>query len=166
MAGERLVSARADATGIPGDRAWGEFNAASGQIAHPSQSKWFQAMPQAWSRIGDCGAIEVSTDNESWGDPMQARCQPGLNELPGFDAVLRRDWKDRKITSVLHEKRGGYANNMASLHGLTAKAKELGVEIFERVAVTPETLRRPARTGSTNKNPPASWVASRPTSSR
>ena len=75
MAGERLVSARADATGIPGDRAWGEFNAASGQIAHPSQSKWFQAMPQAWSRIGDCGAIEVSTDNESCGDPMHARCQ-------------------------------------------------------------------------------------------
>ena len=46
------------------------------------------------------------------------------------------DWQARNITSVLHEKRGGYANNMASLHGLTAKAKELGVEIFEGVEVT------------------------------
>ena len=46
------------------------------------------------------------------------------------------DWQAKNITSVLHEKRGGYANNMASLHGLAAKAKALGVEIIEGVAVT------------------------------
>ncbi|MEO8543732.1 MAG: MOSC domain-containing protein [Burkholderiaceae bacterium] len=90
MAGERLASARVDATGMPGDRGWGVFNAASGEIADPSKSKWCEAMPQAWSRIGDSGAIEVSTDNENWGDPTQAQCQQELNELLGFDAVLRR----------------------------------------------------------------------------
>ena len=37
---------------------------------------------------------------------------------------------------MLHEKRGGYANNMASLRGLASKAKALGVEIIEGVTVT------------------------------
>ena len=46
------------------------------------------------------------------------------------------DWQAKNITSVLHEKRGGYANNMASLNGLARKAKALGVQIFEGVAVT------------------------------
>ena len=46
------------------------------------------------------------------------------------------DWQAKNITSVLHEKRGGYANNMASVRGLAGKAAALGVEIFEGVAVT------------------------------
>ena len=36
---------------------------------------------------------------------------------------LFHDWQAKNITSVLHEKRGGYANNMASLRGLAAKAR-------------------------------------------
>ena len=31
------------------------------------------------------------------------------------------DWQAQGITSVLHEKKGGYANNRASMHGLAAK---------------------------------------------
>ena len=46
------------------------------------------------------------------------------------------DWQAKNITSVLHEKRGGYANNMASLEGLAAKARAAGVEIVEGVNVT------------------------------
>lgn len=49
---------------------------------------------------------------------------------------LFHDWQAKNITSVLHEKRGGYANNMASLRGLAAKARALGVEIVEGVTVT------------------------------
>jgi glycine/D-amino acid oxidase-like deaminating enzyme len=49
---------------------------------------------------------------------------------------LLSDWQAKNITSVLHEKRGGYANNMASLRGLAGKARALGVEIVEGVAVT------------------------------
>src|SRR5689334_9344841 len=48
---------------------------------------------------------------------------------------LLHDWQARNITSVLHEKRGGYANNMASLRGLAAKARAAGVEIVEGVEV-------------------------------
>jgi methylglutamate dehydrogenase subunit A len=45
------------------------------------------------------------------------------------------DWQAKNITSVLHEKRGGYANNMASLHGLAAKATAEGVRIIPRTRV-------------------------------
>ena len=45
------------------------------------------------------------------------------------------DWQAKNITSVLHEKRGGYAHNMASLQGLAAKATAEGVRIIPRVTV-------------------------------
>ena len=49
---------------------------------------------------------------------------------------LRRifdDWRAENITSVLHEHRGGYANNMASLEGLWAKAEAEGVRLVTGV---------------------------------
>ena len=46
------------------------------------------------------------------------------------------DWQAKGITSVLHEKRGGYANNMASMLGLAAKAEAEGVRILPGVEVT------------------------------
>jgi hypothetical protein len=46
------------------------------------------------------------------------------------------DWQAKGITSVLHEKKGGYANNMASLRGLAAKATAAGARIVEGVTVT------------------------------
>ncbi len=46
------------------------------------------------------------------------------------------DWQAKRITSVLHEKRGGYANNVKSMHGLADKAKAQGVRIETGVAVT------------------------------
>jgi glycine/D-amino acid oxidase-like deaminating enzyme len=49
---------------------------------------------------------------------------------------LFSDWQARRITAVLHEKRGGYANNVASMRGLAAKAEAEGVRFAEGVAVT------------------------------
>jgi glycine/D-amino acid oxidase-like deaminating enzyme len=49
---------------------------------------------------------------------------------------LLSDWQARGITSVLHEKRGGYANNIAAVRGLAGKARALGVEIYPRITVT------------------------------
>ena len=46
------------------------------------------------------------------------------------------DWQAKNITSVLHEKRGGYANNQASLAGLERKTRALGVDIIAGVKVT------------------------------
>jgi methylglutamate dehydrogenase subunit A len=46
------------------------------------------------------------------------------------------DWQAQGITSVLHEKRGGYANNVKSMQGLAGKAEALGVRIVTGVEVT------------------------------
>ena len=46
------------------------------------------------------------------------------------------DWQARNITTVLHEERGGYANNQASLRGLAAKAADAGVVLHTGVTVT------------------------------
>ena len=49
---------------------------------------------------------------------------------------LFSDWQAKGITSVLHEKKGGYANNTAAIYGLAKKAEDLGVRIMTGVEVT------------------------------
>jgi methylglutamate dehydrogenase subunit A len=46
------------------------------------------------------------------------------------------DWQAPGVTAILHEKRGGYANNVRSLAGLAAKAESQGVRILPGVRVT------------------------------
>lgn len=46
------------------------------------------------------------------------------------------DWQAKKITSVLHEKKGGYAFNTKSLYRLGDKAEAEGVRILSGVEVT------------------------------
>ncbi|MCH8001368.1 MAG: FAD-binding oxidoreductase, partial [Proteobacteria bacterium] len=41
----------------------------------------------------------------------------GAAESTAYMKGLFDDWQARGITSVLHEKKGGYANNTASMHG-------------------------------------------------
>src|SRR6516164_87742 len=40
------------------------------------------------------------------------------------------DWQAAGVTAILHEKKGGYANNVRSLRGLAAKAAAEGVRIM------------------------------------
>ena len=46
------------------------------------------------------------------------------------------DWQAKNITSVLHEKKGGYAHNTRSLYRLADKAEAEGVRILTGVEVT------------------------------
>jgi glycine/D-amino acid oxidase-like deaminating enzyme len=48
---------------------------------------------------------------------------------------LFHDWQARGITSVLHEKKGGYANNAAAVYALAGKAEGEGVRIMTGVTV-------------------------------
>tara|TARA_B100001540_G_scaffold32855_1_gene28838 strand:- start:941 stop:2359 length:1419 start_codon:yes stop_codon:yes gene_type:complete len=45
------------------------------------------------------------------------------------------DWQAKGITSVLHEKKGGYANNTSSIYALAKKAEEEGVRILTGTCV-------------------------------
>jgi glycine/D-amino acid oxidase-like deaminating enzyme len=46
------------------------------------------------------------------------------------------DWQAPGVSAILHEKKGGYANNARSLEGLAAKAESQGVRIVPGVRVT------------------------------
>jgi glycine/D-amino acid oxidase-like deaminating enzyme len=50
--------------------------------------------------------------------------------------ALFDDWQAKGITSVLHEKRGGYSNNTKTMYGLARKAEDRGVRIISGVEVT------------------------------
>jgi glycine/D-amino acid oxidase-like deaminating enzyme len=60
----------------------------------------------------------------------------GRNDCLKYMKAIFDDWRAQGITSILHEKKGGYANNLASMQGLAAKARSQGVRILSGVNVT------------------------------
>jgi methylglutamate dehydrogenase subunit A len=54
----------------------------------------------------------------------------GGKDCDRYMKAMLEDWRAQNITSVLHEKKGGYANNMQSLAGLAAMAEAEGVRIL------------------------------------
>jgi glycine/D-amino acid oxidase-like deaminating enzyme len=60
----------------------------------------------------------------------------GEAESRKYMLELFDDWQAEGITSVLHEKSGGYANSVKSMQGLAKKVKALGVKIITGVEVT------------------------------
>jgi glycine/D-amino acid oxidase-like deaminating enzyme len=60
----------------------------------------------------------------------------GADDCQVYMDGLFHDWQAQSITAVLHEKRGGYAENMPSMRGLAGKAEAEGVRILSPVRVT------------------------------
>ncbi len=60
----------------------------------------------------------------------------GEEDCRAYMEKMFSDWQARGITVVLHEKRGGYANNTASLAGLAAKARGYGAQIVPGTGLT------------------------------
>ena len=59
----------------------------------------------------------------------------GAGESQLYMENIFHDWRAQGITSVLHEKKGGYANNRKSLQGLLEKAAAAGVTVTGGVEV-------------------------------
>jgi hypothetical protein len=60
----------------------------------------------------------------------------GADASRDYMKTLFSDWRAEGITSVLHEKPGGYANNSKAMYGLAGKAEALGVRIISGIEVT------------------------------
>ncbi len=91
---------------------------------------YLQAAPESMR----AGVGQIHAEQEEIGYPSTLvegaqACQRYLDDLFG-------DWRAEGITNVLHEHRGGYANNSASMHGLADKARGEGVRIATGVQVT------------------------------
>jgi len=88
---------------------------------------------QAAPEVMRAGVAQIYSEQQEIGYPStlvegEADCRTYLRDLLG-------DWQAPGITNVLHESRGGYANNRASMHGLAAKAEAEGVRIVTGVRV-------------------------------
>ncbi len=60
----------------------------------------------------------------------------GADACQHYMEGIFHDWRAKGITSVLHEKKGGYANNMKSLRGLADKCHDAGVTLHLGVELT------------------------------
>ncbi len=60
----------------------------------------------------------------------------GAADSRAYMRSIFEDWRAEGITSVLHEHRGGYANNGKAVYGLADKAEAAGVRILTGVTVT------------------------------
>ncbi|MCX9192305.1 monomeric sarcosine oxidase [Carbonactinospora thermoautotrophica] len=60
----------------------------------------------------------------------------GEEDCRAYMLDLFSDWQAPGVTVILHEKRGGYANNIKSLQGLAGKTQAEGVRIATGVRVT------------------------------
>jgi glycine/D-amino acid oxidase-like deaminating enzyme len=60
----------------------------------------------------------------------------GEDECRTYMENMFNDWQAKGITVVLHEKRGGYAENIQAMTGLRARSEALSVELFAPVSVS------------------------------
>ncbi|SFI79170.1 NAD(P)/FAD-dependent oxidoreductase [Celeribacter neptunius] len=60
----------------------------------------------------------------------------GAEACDAYMKDIFSDWRAKGITSVLHEKKGGYAHNAAAIYALAKMAEEEGVRILTGVTVT------------------------------
>lgn len=60
----------------------------------------------------------------------------GAGPTTAYINDLFEDWTGTDASVALHEKRGGYANNVQSMKGLADKARAAGAEIFTGVTIT------------------------------
>jgi glycine/D-amino acid oxidase-like deaminating enzyme len=75
----------------------------------------------------------------------------GAAESRSYLRELFPDWRADGVSCVLHEHRGGYANNEAATRGLAARAEAAGVQIRTGVRVT--GIDSDARTVHTDDGP-------------
>jgi glycine/D-amino acid oxidase-like deaminating enzyme len=91
---------------------------------------FLQAAPEAMH----AGVVQVYTQQQAIG--YDSVLVEGEEACQAYMLGLFPDWQAPGITTVLHEKQGGYANNRRSLEGLAAKARALGVRIQPGTRVT------------------------------
>ena len=91
---------------------------------------YMQISPESMhEQVGEIAAQQRAIGYESAFIEGEADCARYMQRLFG-------DWQAPGVTSILHEKKGGYANNRASILGLADKAAGAGVTILTGVEVT------------------------------
>lgn len=103
-----------------------------------SEQQAFSYHPVGYMQISHEGMhediVSIHNGHKSIGYPSELI--EGVTDCATYMKHLFFDWRAQGITSILHERRGGYANNVASIQGLARKAQETGAKIYTGVKVT------------------------------
>ncbi len=98
----------------------------------------FSYYPVGYLQVGPEGmrddVRQIYGEQEAIGYP--STFVEGEAEARTYLRELFPDWQGEGITCVLHEHRGGFANNQASMRGLAGKAEMAGARILPGVKVT------------------------------
>jgi glycine/D-amino acid oxidase-like deaminating enzyme len=81
----------------------------------------------------------ISEQQHAIGYPSQLI--EGQDDCRRYMEAMFSDWQARNISVVLHEKKGGYAENLPSMKGLRQKSEARGVRLFAPVSVTGMAVR-------------------------
>lgn len=120
------------------------FQPAMRELMAHSVSVW-ESDPEAFSyhpvgymqvapAVMQADVAQIHAEQQAIGYP--STLVEGERDCRAYMRSIFEDWQARNITCVLHEKRGGYANNTASLRGLAAKAEAAGARVVTGVRVT------------------------------
>ena len=82
--------------------------------------------------------ISIATQQRDIG--YESELIEGETDCTAYMKTIVDDWQAQGITSVLHEKKGGYSNNTKMLYGMAGKAEAEGVRIISGVEVTGFTI--------------------------
>jgi methylglutamate dehydrogenase subunit A len=103
-----------------------------------SDPEAFHYHPVGYMQIGPevmrGDVVQISEEQRAIG--YDSTLIEGEDDCRTYMEAIFSDWQAEAITVVLHEKRGGYAENMPSMLGLRGKGEELGVELHAPVTVT------------------------------
>jgi methylglutamate dehydrogenase subunit A len=91
---------------------------------------YMQIAPEAMHE----GVAKIYAEQQAIGYPSVLI--EGEKDCRGYMLEEFSDWQAPGITAILHERKGGYANNVRSLRGLAAKAGAEGIRIEAGVRVT------------------------------
>jgi glycine/D-amino acid oxidase-like deaminating enzyme len=91
---------------------------------------YLQAAPEAMHE----DVAKIFAEQQAIGYP--SLLVEGERDCHAYMLDMFYDWQAPGITAILHEQKGGYANNGRSLRGLAAKAEGEGVRLLAGVCVT------------------------------
>jgi hypothetical protein len=80
------------------------------------------------------GVAKIYAEQQAIGYPSVL--VEGERDCRAYMLDMFDDWQAAGITAILHERKGGYANNVRSLRGLSGKAEAEGVRIVPGAEVT------------------------------
>jgi methylglutamate dehydrogenase subunit A len=103
-----------------------------------SDPETFHYHPVGYLQIGPevmrADVAQIHQEQKAIGYPSELI--EGEDDCRTYMESIFSDWQAKNISVVLHEKKGGYAENMPSMRGLRGKSEALGVELHAPVTVT------------------------------